>query len=541
MVRTRRSQPPLDPDLYVADPELHVTIDVGLEPNLRPGRGSTYFLTGRCWHEHKRVVALEWWQFPDRTMTPIEWCRLRRPDQPTDESESSAVRRRQSLTGFAGLVDVAGVTVPTPTMFVVRAVYDDETSGAVPVGHHLLEPPLAAPVAVPTPRVDLAIVLPTFEPRPDLFERQIASIRAQSREDWVCLVVDDGSAGWSFEQILRTVGDDPRFVVVRNEQRLGFYRNFERALRLVPTDVELVALSDQDDVWHVDKLATLEKAVEPSVLMATSDCRVVNDHGDEISPTFYVGRAAGVDDLDALLVSNTVPSASMLIRRKVLDDALPFPSWVGLRYHDHWLALVARALGPVTYVDEPLYDYVQHGANSVGWGREPTTDTRSFTDRVADAVDGFSAGREWYWTDTVRVRQAARTLLLRGGDRIASAEQRTLDARADLGPGVHTIPALIRRARRQARRRDLVLDWERRALWGTARATFDRLRMRTGIRPVSWDGIGPAASRVHELHRIEPQHDVTPVFVRTNPPTTTDVAGAPWFPGGVYVTGDRVH
>ena len=78
------------------------------------------------------------------------------------------------------------------------------------------------------------------------------------------------------------LGDDPRFIVVRNDTRLGFYRNFERALRLVPADVELVALSDQDDVWHVDKLATLEKALEPSTPMATSDCRVVNDHGDEV-------------------------------------------------------------------------------------------------------------------------------------------------------------------------------------------------------------------------------------------------------------------
>ena len=58
--------------------------------------------------------------------------------------------------------------------------------------------------------------------------------------------------------------------------------------------------------------------------------------------------------------------AASVLRREVLDVALPFPREVDGSYHDHWLALCALALGDLAYVARPLVDYVQHGANLVG-------------------------------------------------------------------------------------------------------------------------------------------------------------------------------
>ena len=43
-----------------------------------------------------------------------------------------------------------------------------------------------------------------------------------------------------------------------------------------------------------------------------------------------------------------------------------FPAGPGWDFHDHWLALVAMALGEVAYVDRPLYDYVQHPGAVLG-------------------------------------------------------------------------------------------------------------------------------------------------------------------------------
>src|SRR5262249_31137961 len=53
--------------------------------------------------------------------------------------------------------------------------------------------PLAdeAPVGAASPRV--AIAMASYEPPPDLFERQIESIRAQTHDNWVCVISDDCS------------------------------------------------------------------------------------------------------------------------------------------------------------------------------------------------------------------------------------------------------------------------------------------------------------------------------------------------------------
>jgi hypothetical protein len=66
------------------------------------------------------------------------------------------------------------------------------------------------------------------------------------------------------------------------------------------------------------------------------------------------------------LISNTIVGAACLIRRRVIDRALPFPDGPGWDFHDHWLALVALALGEVAYVDRPLHDYVQHPGAVLG-------------------------------------------------------------------------------------------------------------------------------------------------------------------------------
>jgi glycosyltransferase involved in cell wall biosynthesis len=115
----------------------------------------------------------------------------------------------------------------------------------------------------------------TFEPDRRLFERQISSLREQDDQDWICLISDDCSRLQSFAEIEAVVGGDPRFEISRAGRRQGFYRNFERALGMVPPSVPLIALSDQDDAWHPDKLSTLRGQIGDAILVY-SDQRLVD-------------------------------------------------------------------------------------------------------------------------------------------------------------------------------------------------------------------------------------------------------------------------
>ncbi len=268
----------------------------------------------------------------------------------------------------------------------------------------------------------------TFNPDPRLFRAQVESIRAQSGVDWHCFVSDDCSGPESLSMIESVLADDPRFTLSASSARLGFYRNFERALGMVPDGFELIALCDQDDFWHPDKLASLVVGLGGAQLVY-SDQRLVTADGALISETYWSSRSNNHTNFASLLIANTVTGAASLFRRGVLERALPFPEVPGEQYHDHWLALIAMATGDIAYVDRPLYDYVQHGdavlghdaANaglmSQGWQR---LDPR----RWREILGGWGSA---YFDVFLRLKGLAQIVLERCGDAIGSDRRRTLE------------------------------------------------------------------------------------------------------------------
>jgi hypothetical protein len=282
----------------------------------------------------------------------------------------------------------------------------------------------------------VAICMATFDPDPVLLERQVSSIREQTHAKWICLISDDGSSAERFESIRALTAGDPRFELSRSEGRLGFYRNFERALRMVPADAAFVALADQDDRWYPEKLARLLQGIGGARL-AYSDMRIVEEGGQPISDTFWRGRRNNHTNLASLLLVNTVTGAASLFGRELLELALPFPDPVGDPFHDHWISSVALATGEIAYLDHPLYDYVQHGGAARGHAAalqewEPARllrprDPRGVLRRVAEH------GRRSYETNVRPIALAAATIEARAGASMAPRKARAVRRVARLG------------------------------------------------------------------------------------------------------------
>src|ERR687894_3003245 len=82
---------------------------------------------------------------------------------------------------------------------------------------------------------------------------QLASVAAQTRPPDELVVCDDGSTDETCRLVEEFAARAPFPVrLFVNERNLGSTRNFGRAVALCEGD--LVALSDQDDVWHPEKL-----------------------------------------------------------------------------------------------------------------------------------------------------------------------------------------------------------------------------------------------------------------------------------------------
>ena len=272
-------------------------------------------------------------------------------------------------SGFWATIPIEPPSEPGELTVIAEARLDDGSTVTAPLGTiAVVDPPPPLDFKRPTApgrKPLIAICMATYNPSPELFHAQVESIRGQTDTDWVCLISDDCSAPESYEAVADAVAGDDRFLLSRAERRLGFYRNFERALWMVPADAELVALSDHDDRWYPDKLASLRDAIQ-SAELAYSDLRRVDADGKVRGETLWDGRRKNHTNLASLLISNSIVGASCLFRRRVIERALPFPAGPGWDFHDHWLALVALSLGDVAYVDRPLYDYVQHPGAVLG-------------------------------------------------------------------------------------------------------------------------------------------------------------------------------
>jgi glycosyltransferase involved in cell wall biosynthesis len=213
----------------------------------------------------------------------------------------------------------------------------------------------------------VVICMASYNPPLDLFVSQIESLIRQTHRNWLCIINDDHSADDIWEGIRHIAVRDKRFVLSRNPERLGFYRNFERCLDLVPPGAEFVALADQDDYWHPDKLEKSLAAFQTEVSLVYSDMEVVTRRGEVMSKTLWATRENNYTDLETLLYANTVTGAATVFRASLLDDLLPFPNLPGDAYHDHWIACVALTKGTIGYVAEPLYSWLQHEGNACGF------------------------------------------------------------------------------------------------------------------------------------------------------------------------------
>ncbi len=307
----------------------------------------------------------------------------------------------------------------------------------------------------------IAVCMATYEPRLDLLGRQLRSIREQTRGDFVCFVSDDNSAPPVARAVAEACAEDDRFRFVGHGDRVGYYRNFERCLELVPETVRFVALSDQDDVWHADKLETLAHELRSDpVQLAYADMAIVSSDGEPLAPSYWTDRANNHTDLASLLLINTVTGAASLFRRELLDVALPFPDVPGKPFHDHWLACVALSLGEIAFVGRPLHDYVQHGDNVVGRHEPLPAELRgglvnALGRFVRNPYRRFRNTIGWarrYYEDEVVVREAfARALRERLGSRVDPAAASAIDRVADMSSSSRSLLWLLSRSAHDVR------------------------------------------------------------------------------------------
>jgi glycosyltransferase involved in cell wall biosynthesis len=403
-------------------------LDIAPPATLAVGKGNAFPLAGWCYHPGARIRSLEIGVGEART--PADRQGLPRIDV-YDRAGDGDGPAGAFHSGFVATPRVAPVSVPGTLQVSAVARLGAGREETLPLASLEVRPALevpaeAAAAAFPGPPGDrVAICMATYNPPADLLRRQLDSIREQTHGNWVCLISDESPDHAAFEELRGAVEGDRRFVISHSADRLGFYRNFERALSMAPADADFVALSDQDDHWQPRKIARLLGGIGDALLVY-SDARLISPDGELLSPSYWTNRRNNYTNYASLVMANSVTGAASLFRKELLDDALPLPPAHHKAFHDHWLASVALSLGSIAYVDEPLYDYVQHGTAVIGHSEANRPPKRARVHLIERLGKPGKGSRIAYYYNWQQQRLSAEVLRLRCWDRMPRSKRRTL-------------------------------------------------------------------------------------------------------------------
>ena len=229
--------------------------------------------------------------------------------------------------------------------------------------------------------------------------RQLASIAKQSRLPDELVVCDDRSMDRTME-ILRAFAASVSFPVkiVQNTANLGSTRNFEHAIRLCEGD--LIALSDQDDIWYPNRLQRSEQEflAHPQAGLVFSDADLIDQQDRPLGKTLWqrlgfvgkLNRELLAGRLLVLAKHRFVTGATVMFRADLRDRFFPIAEgWI----HDEWISLIAAAFSDLRPIDQPLIRYRIHSSQQVGFQNkleqraQGQTRAERHWDRVAESVE----------------------------------------------------------------------------------------------------------------------------------------------------------
>lgn len=189
---------------------------------------------------------------------------------------------------------------------------------------------------------------------------QLDSIAAQTWRPDELLIADDGSTDDTRGLLEGFAASHPWVRVLHNPSNFGVNVNFFKLLQQSRGDV--VLLSDQDDLWLPDKIATL-MAARGTADLCCSDAIVIDAGDREIHASELAMHGAmphpGHDPL-RYVFGNWVSGHNALVTRALVRQLPPPPEGM---YYDQWLALNAALGNGIAFVPAALCRHRLHEGN----------------------------------------------------------------------------------------------------------------------------------------------------------------------------------
>ena len=210
---------------------------------------------------------------------------------------------------------------------------------------------------------------------------QLDTIINQTYPNIEIIVVDDRSTDQTIS-ILKSYQEAGKIKLYQNETNLGFIKNFEKAISLC--NGEYIALSDQDDLWDLNKIEILVKSIKNHVLIY-SDSEFANSEGESMGKVKSQYHNFAKGDSMAFILDYCTPGHAILFKKELINYLFPFPENM---FHDWWITFAAINLGEITYIKDCLVKYRQHETSYTdNLEAKVITDLNKRRSKIASSMD----------------------------------------------------------------------------------------------------------------------------------------------------------
>lgn len=201
-------------------------------------------------------------------------------------------------------------------------------------------------------------------------KEQLESILYQTRKPDEVIICDDCSKDDTCAIIEKFIIDNSlsnSWKLFKNKENKGFVKNFCDCANITIGDI--IFYSDQDDIWHMDKIKLIMNIFEKN-----SDAKaigtamsIITENGSKYH-SIYARMLSGDGKLRKIEFSEQVRNnrstgATLAVSRKLFNYVLPIIKQYNLT-HDVIIGLVAAAFGGYYYYGSPLLYRRLHDLNT---------------------------------------------------------------------------------------------------------------------------------------------------------------------------------
>ena len=215
----------------------------------------------------------------------------------------------------------------------------------------------------------VAIVLGFYEGY-EFINRQLQSIFNQTHQEFIIFVTDDNSKDkFSLDKLNINESNKKKIRIKIRNKNIGYAQNFLNALVSIDGHFDYYAFSDQDDIWHREKL---EKAINSLEEYPYDQPNLYGSRTELIGAREEIKLGKSIDfkkspSFQNAITQNIFGGNTMGFNRNAFDLICSCNINQKIIAHDWWCYQIISGAGGNIFYDKNIYlKYRQHNTNLIG-------------------------------------------------------------------------------------------------------------------------------------------------------------------------------